>query len=362
MNLIEKAIDLFCYGGMPVVMAYHLIMGNIFLNTAAEDAAGLEKLGNLALAPMQYLLAGQKAVLTDDGYKFEQRFDYEESLVIKSAVSILSCPVSFSMGTLLKGLAYLSHETQSRHEKIRRSRESISIKPNTEYYRSIGLAVEEEAAFIDPPQFKRRPQDENQLTLELSLFKEIVQILNSQHIPYWIDCGSLIGLYRYGGTIPWDNDIDISALEPDFDNIVHALNSLDKSKYIVEDWSGRCRPKTYLRVYVKENRGYIDIYFISIDPVRKKLTYIFSNDNSFFATEAWNLYERRFTIPTDFEIIFPLKKGLFEGLEVFAPNNTVKYLQERYGENLAPARLYNEKTGEYEKDLTHPYWVLFYRH
>ena len=55
MHLIDKALDIAIYIGMPAVTAYHLILGNLFLNTAAEDATGLEKMGNDALAPFQFL-------------------------------------------------------------------------------------------------------------------------------------------------------------------------------------------------------------------------------------------------------------------------------------------------------------------
>lgn len=65
-------------------------------------------------------------------------------------------------------------------------------------------------------------------------------------------------------------------------------------------------------------------------------------------------------VPSAYETVFPLKKALFDGIEVYVPNQTKKYLQERYGENISPVKIYNEITGEYEKDLSHPYWQLPY--
>ena len=61
-------------------------------------------------------------------------------------------------------------------------------------------------------------------------------------------------------------------------------------------------------------------------------------------------------MPTNFEVVFPLKKASFDGVEAFVPNRTKEYLQQRYGENIDPAKIYNEQTGSYEKDLNHPYW------
>ena len=67
-------------------------------------------------------------------------------------------------------------------------------------------------------------------------------------------------------------------------------------------------------------------------------------------------------MPVSYETVFPLKKALFDGLEVFVPANPEKYLQRYYGENLAPAKIYSPVTGRYEKDLTHPYWQKSYVH
>ncbi len=358
MSLANKLISGFIYGGMPVVTAYHLVMGNIFLNITAEDAKGLEEIGNKTLSPVQYLLCGKKAVLENGEYRLEQRFSYDNYLPLKTAASFLSLPISLPTGVLLKGLSYFSEETKTRHQKLLFAKESTKVMPNIDYYRRLGLAVDAEATWIDPPAYTRCPGDENKLVLEKELLKELVLILSKNQIPHWVDCGTCLGTYRYGGAIPWDFDIDISILLPDFNNAMHALNTLDKDKYIVEDWSSRCRPETYIRVYIRENRNYIDIYHAAIDPEKKTLTYIISFEESSFMPESWKIHERRFSKPSDFDTIFPLKKASFDGIEVFVPNKTVKYLQERYGENLAPVYIYNKATAKYEKDLSHPYWQL----
>lgn len=358
MNLWNLFSDWVIYFGVPVVSVYHLVCGGIFLNIAAEDASGLEKLANDILAPVQYLLCGKVAILENGKYQLKQRFNYHDRLPEKSALSILSLPFSLSIGSLLKGAAYLSSETRVRHDRLSAARESREVKPLIDHYRSLGIPIEEASQPIDPPRYKRRPTEEDLLSIDRALFKEMVQIFKENQIPFWADCGTCMGAYRYGGAIPWDGDIDIAVLLPDFDNVVHALNSLNKTKYRVEDWSNRCCPKTYIRVYIRENHQHIDIYCFGIDLKRRKLYSILSYENSAFMTESWKIRERRFTVPSDFETIFPLKKANFDGIEVFVPNQTKKYLQERYGEDIRPAKVYNEISGQYEKDLSHPYWKL----
>jgi len=358
MQLLDKLSNLVIYFGMPAVTAYHLICGNVFLNTAAEDATGLEKTANDILTPVQYLLCGKIAVLKDGKYCLEQRFDYHNYLPEKSALSIFSLPVSLPIGCLLKGVAFFSSATQQRHRMILAAQHSREIRPLIAYYRSLGISLDVEAEPLDSGQYKRRLGDENNLKLERDLLRDIVHIFKENQIPFWIDCGTCIGAYRYGGVIPWDEDIDVAVLLPDFDNVMNALKALDQTKYIVEDWSNRCLPKTYIRVYIRENRNCIDIYHFAIDPEKRQVTYLLSNENSSFMVESWKIRERRFTVSSDYETVFPLRRSNFDGIEVFVPNQTKKYLQERYGQDIGPVKIYNEITGEYEKDLTHPYWKL----
>jgi len=356
----DKIENGFIYFGMPTVLAYHLIMSSAFLNTAASDARGLERAADQILAPVQYVLCGKAAERQGEEYSLVQRFDYNALFPIKMTASLLSLPISAPLGSLLKGIAFFSAETRGRHAEIVRAQESRKVKPNIEYYRSLGLRVEEPPLKLEHQNYQREPGAENLLSLEKELLRDIVRIFKENHIPFWVDCGTLIGTFRYGGVIPWDEDVDVAVLEDDFDNIWHALQALDPQKYHVQDWSNRCRPKTAVRVYIKENRNYVDLYYFAIDPESRKLTYILSNEISSFMTEAWKIRERRYTVPSDFATVFPLKSADFDGIEVFVPSDTKKYLQERYGENIAPVKIYNEATGQYEKDLTHPYWQQLY--
>lgn len=358
MLLWDKFSSWIMYYGMPVVTAYHLICSNAFLNVSAEDATGLEKVANTVLAPTQYLLAGKVAILKNGTYRFEQRFNYDDYLPEKTAISILSLPLSLPIGIILKGLAFFSQDTRIHHVRILAAQESRKVESNIAYYNSLGIPIEGNSKSIDLPEYKRRPGDEKCLKNEKALLANIVQIFKENQIPFWVDCGTCIGAYRYGGAIPWDEDIDVAVLLPEFDNVMRALNALDKSKYLVEDWSHRCRPKSYIRVYIRENRNYVDIYHFDIDPEKRQISYILAGEFSSFMLESWKIRERKFKVPTAYETVFPLKKANFDGIEVFVPNQTKKYIQERYGQDIRPVKVYSEITCEYEKDLNHSYWAI----
>lgn len=351
--------------GMPLVYFYHLLISSVFFNTAAEDARGLESWANVALAPMQYFFEGKRAipVVDEQGittYQLERRFDYDNHFFVKTAISTTALPFSIVVGGALKTLSYISPETRSRAEKIHAAVHSKEVHSNLDYYRSIGLQVNDyrEAPHIADPKWKRRPDAENKLAPDMEALKEIISILTKHEIPFWLDCGSCLGTYQYGGSIPHDWDIDLAVLLPDFQNVKNALHELDPEKFVVQDWSGRANPESYLKVYVRESGGMIDLYHFNLIPERQEIHTLFSNEFNIFAPTSWKIREKRYNTPMPFTNVFPLKKATFEGLEVPVPGNTEKYLQVFYGENLAPARVYSEITGNYEKDPNHPYWQL----
>jgi len=358
--MFDKLTQGIIYFGLPAVAGYHLICSSIFLNYAAQDAEGFEKAGNIVLTPVQFLLAGKVAIKESGQYQIQQHYDYHHYLPFKSAAAVFSLPISLPLGCALKGLGYFSESTRLRYRAIAAAMESKKVHPNTAYYEQLGITTTQSEQVLEPPQYKRRPGDENNLKYEKDLLREMTRLLKENSIPFWVDCGSCLGAFRYGGPIPWDGDVDIAILQPDFDNAMHALNGLDKTKYQVQDWSNRCHPKTYIRVYIYENRNFIDIYHFKIDPEKKLITSICSNVESSFMVESWKMRERRFLVPTPYEMVFPLKKAYFDGIEVNVPNKTKEYLQARYGENISPAKIYNEVTGLYEKDLSHPYWQIPY--
>ena len=149
---------------------------------------------------------------------------------------------------------------------------------------------------------------------------------------------------------------------PDFDNVKRVLSQLDPAEYTVQDWSSREHPKSYMKVYLKKSRTFVDIYHFKILPETKELKYVLALENAFFLPEWWKIRERRFVVPVAFDTVFPLKKVVFDGIVINVPNKIESYLQRYYGENLAPAKIFDPQTNKYEKDLSHPYWLRTYAH
>lgn len=358
---VDNAIALF----MPLVCSYFALCSNPFLNISAEDADGLEKAGNALLAPVQYICAGREAVRGEDGtYEFRQKYDYSEAVAAKTALSAIALPPSLILGSAVKGLSYLSSATRARHASLKEAMNSRQVRSNLSAYRAMGIEIGDldKTEFHWPEGHARRPGDQRHLEVEKKALEEIAHLLNEAQIPWWVDCGTCLGTYRYGGVIPWDYDLDVAVLLPDFDNVFRVLQKLDRKKYIVQDWSSREQPKSYIKVYIRESATLIDVYHFAIDPQAREISYILSLETNVFFPEWWKIRERRFTAPIAIDAVFPLKKSAFDGIEVNLPQDPKRYLQRYYGENLAPAKIYDPVTGNYERDLSHPYWQRAYAH
>lgn len=56
--------------------------------------------------------------------------------------------------------------------------------------------------------------------IELDMLLELQQICENHKLRYYIDGGTLLGAFCYGGFIPWDDDIDVKMPRPDYDQLV----------------------------------------------------------------------------------------------------------------------------------------------
>ena len=344
---------------MPLVTIYHCVCNDVFLNVSREEASGWEAWGNWALAPTQYLFAGHTAMATNDPfipYQMIQRFDYQNALYLKSIASILALPGSLVAGSLLKATSYLNPEVREKHALVVASLKTPCVLSNAPLYQESGISVEIAREELVPLGLARSAEERAHLLQEKRAFAAACALLSQYEIPFWADCGTCLGAYRYGGVIPWDDDIDLGILQPDFDNVYRILHSLDPKEFVVQDWSNRLYPKTLLRIYIKKTKNYIDIYTFSIDKETKSVQFILSHENNSFLPKSWKESQQRYKVATPFTVIFPLRRAHFDGIETFVPNQTEKYLTMRYGENLLPSKLYDPKSKTYIPDPTHPYW------
>ncbi|ACV22469.1 LPS biosynthesis protein [Slackia heliotrinireducens] len=70
----------------------------------------------------------------------------------------------------------------------------------------------------------------------LKLLLEIDEICRRHDITYFLEAGTLLGAVRHNGFIPWDNDLDITMKEADYNRFVEVCQQeLDPTKRVMAD-------------------------------------------------------------------------------------------------------------------------------
>ncbi len=72
----------------------------------------------------------------------------------------------------------------------------------------------------------------NRKTVETFLFFK--NICEKHKLTYFCAFGTLIGVVRHHGMIPWDDDIDVCMPRPDFEKFRNIVKQLDLGKYVLE--------------------------------------------------------------------------------------------------------------------------------
>lgn len=69
--------------------------------------------------------------------------------------------------------------------------------------------------------------------LELRILKDIDRVCRELGVTYFLDSGSVLGAFRHGGFIPWDDDVDLGMPRADYDRFVAEAPKLLGDDYVV---------------------------------------------------------------------------------------------------------------------------------
>lgn len=113
--------------------------------------------------------------------------------------------------------------------------------------------------------------------IELSILKRLDGWCRQNGVEYYLAYGTLIGAIRHKGFIPWDDDIDVWMLRPDYDRFVAEfpeaqdglglfLNSVQTTERYNRVFSKVCDAKTKL-VETCSNNEFAEGAFVDVFPV-----------------------------------------------------------------------------------------------
>lgn len=159
------------------------------------------------------------------------------------------------------------------------------------------------------------------------MLKVFDRICRKHKIKYWCDGGTLLGVVRHKGWIPYDGDIDICMMSDDYNKLTQIIqNELPSSMwfqnkdtdiYYKSDISKIRYINSCYKSYTEKkwhNGLQLDIFIIKEHGNQLK-----GHDNSM----RWNK-----------NTIFPLKEAIFDNTHVFIPNNSDLVLKQYYGDYL----------------------------
>ncbi len=157
------------------------------------------------------------------------------------------------------------------------------------------------------------------------MLREFNRICRKYDLKYWCTGGTLIGILRHQGWIPWDGDIDVCMLDSDFKKLEHIIQkelpgnmwfqSLKTDKnYRAGVTAAKIRDinSCYLKSAKRKIKGHhglqLDIFTYG------------HRGNRLIARKRMNDLKNY-----DYSLIFPLQEKYFEDVLVYIPNNYQKY-------------------------------------
>lgn len=118
------------------------------------------------------------------------------------------------------------------------------------------------------------PEGSELRTLQLKMLDILVvvtDICDKHNLPYWVSGGTLLGAVRHGGFIPWDDDIDIELLRPDYLKLLRILpKELPDNLYLQTP-----KEKSYRLLFSKVRDRYSIVHSEEEDMARYKEKGIF---------------------------------------------------------------------------------------
>ena len=166
----------------------------------------------------------------------------------------------------------------------------------------------------------------------LKLLQSVTDCLDQNNITYWLEGGTLLGVVRENRLLPWDNDMDISVKENEYDKLIHCLNQLKKLGWRVRTKSFESDDPPFVKdkiriIKVRTRKFYFFRGRICLDIFIK-----FRKDDNYY----WRVAEQRKSVPAEF--YEKITQWSFNGKDYLIPQDYDRYLTYRYNDWRTPVK------------------------
>ena len=179
----------------------------------------------------------------------------------------------------------------------------------------------------------------------VTIFREFVRICDKYGLRFWCSGGTLIGVVRHQGWVPWDSDIDVCMLSADYDRLQTVIsaelpphlwfqdrNHTDKHYGAFCYVSGRIRDlqSQYKEISSLSYHNGLQLDIFAFDHNTEHNTLIF-REMELQNFECYTKDREAETKNRACDIIFPVRSAEFEGIRVYVPNKVEEYCINAFG-------------------------------
>lgn len=175
--------------------------------------------------------------------------------------------------------------------------------------------------------------------VELDLFDEFVRVCDKYGLKFYADGGTLLGVLRHRGFIPWDDDIDVTMMRSDYNKLCEIAGTEFKAPYFFQTSStdvdchfhhaklrnSETTAVTEIEIPKKYNQGiWIDIFPLDVIPDDEKELERFTDD--IFAIQGKIVLHRTYI----FRYENKTGHGAISFLKHFLKHLYIKYIWARF--------------------------------
>ena len=120
----------------------------------------------------------------------------------------------------------------------------ISLKIDSDFFNE-----EERSGFFVSKQRKEL------WAVEIDLLTQLDRICEKYGLTYCVGAGTLLGAVRHKGFIPWDDDIDVYMLRPDYDRLMGLADEFKEPYFLQNSYTEKNLLRTYARLRNSQTTG-----------------------------------------------------------------------------------------------------------